>query len=553
MKETTLRSRATHVAIAVATLVGVAAGAAPADLAPEWVARLPVGASLTAGIAGIVVDAAGVSYVTGISGSSSNTDITTAAFRPDGSLLWSRTFNGRADWHDQARGIALGPGVLYVTGNTPGPGSYANVLLLAYDTATGNLLNTVQYSSAPNTSEFGASVTTDSNGNVFIGGGTVGDGSDALILAFDAAGQLLWKRRWDGPALAPYSQDSALKVLVDPNGNLVVLIHGVMASLHPDYVVVKYAAGDGATIWEANWGVSGEDSPRDMEIDAQGEVYVTGTGIELTEKFSTIKLSGSDGSLLWQAYDSAAVDDHAAGLSLDGAGGVYITGTVDPDGDISNFNDNIYTVKRDAATGTQRWTHLYGASCKGCYDVSSDVIVDPAGHVFVEGTTSSPPYTSDAILLVLDADTGLETARGIIASGPIELFYPRELRLDAAFNLLLGGNFYNANTGQVAMSVAKFAALGGGGGIPCSDTLKFVARCVNPGSGNTLRIRLVLTDSSHDGETVIVTVDGEAQGVTIGGAQARTAIGGAARGLHTVELSDPVGCFPIATPTCPGN
>jgi hypothetical protein len=41
----------------------------------------------------VVVDAAGVSYVTGTAGPSSDTDITTAAIRADGSLLWSRTFN----------------------------------------------------------------------------------------------------------------------------------------------------------------------------------------------------------------------------------------------------------------------------------------------------------------------------------------------------------------------------------------------------------------------------------------------------------------------------
>jgi hypothetical protein len=153
-----------------------------------------------------------------------------------------------------------------------------------------------------------------------------------------------------------------------------VLIHGVMGSLHPDYVVVKYGASDGATIWQANWGVNGEDSPRDMEIDALGDVYVTGTGLDFHDKFSTIKLRGSDGSLLWQAYDAGGLDDGAAALSLDGIGGVFITGTVDPDGDQSNLNDNIYTVKRDAATGAQLWTHLYGANASVATTLGPDVV-----------------------------------------------------------------------------------------------------------------------------------------------------------------------------------
>lgn len=547
-------SRLRTLAFIAVLLVGVVAGAAPTNLVPEWLVRLPVGASLTAGIAGIVVDAAGVSYITGISGSSSNTDITTAAYGPDGSLLWSRTFNGPANWHDQARGLVLGPGgVLYVTGNTPGPGSFAQVLLLAYDTATGSLLNALQYSSGPGTSEHGASVATDAAGNVYVCGGTTGDGGDALILAFDPNGQLLWKRTWDGPALAPYSQDTALEVLVDPNGDPVVLIHGVMGSLHPDYVVVKYAASTGATIWDKRWGGSGEDSARDMEIDALGDVYVTGTGLDLINKYSTIKLKGSDGKLIWQAYDAGGYHNSPAALSLDGRGGAFITGGFDPDGDISNQNDNMYTVKRDASTGTLLWTHTYGANCLYCFDAAADVSVDAAGHVFVAGTTSSPPYAGDGILLVLDANTGLETERGINAGGPTEAVYPRELRLDPASNLLLGGIFYNANTGQVDMSVAKYAALGGGGGIPCGDTLRFLAQCVNPGTGNKLKIRLVMTNSSHDGEPVTVDVDGAPQILTINGVRAQTVINGAAPGPHTVELTDPAGCFPVATPVCPAN
>jgi len=433
------------------------AGAARADLTPEWITRLPVGSSLYAGIAGMVVDPAGVSYVTGIRGPSSNTDILTAAIAPDGSLLWSHVFNGPQNSYDQARGITLSPGgSVFVTGNTAGQGSYANVLVLEYDAASGALLNTIQYSSGPFTSEHGASVATDALGDIYVAGGTVGDGADAMILKFDAAGTFQWKRTWDGPAAAPYSQDHALEVLVDANGDPLVLIHGVMASLHPDYVVLKYAAGDGALLWQAVWGLNGEDQPRDMEIDATGDVYVTGTGLDFNDKLSTIKLRGTDGGLLWQAYDHAGIDDRGRAVTLDGQGGVYITGSVDFDGDESNFNDDIYTVKRDAAGGALVWTHLYGAPCIGCFDVPSDVVVDASGHVFVGGATSSPPYSADMITLVLDTGTGAETERGVISGAPAETAGVGIMELDAGSDLLEGGRFYDANTGAVDISIVKY-------------------------------------------------------------------------------------------------
>ncbi|HEV8111720.1 MAG TPA: SBBP repeat-containing protein [Planctomycetota bacterium] len=405
----------------------------------------------------MVVDPAGVTYVTGTADSPTTVDVITAAFGPDGALRWSRTYNGPGNWADQGRAVALGPGgVLYVAGNTPDPQSYANVLLLKYDTVSGNLLNAIQYSSGPGLSEYGGSVATDAQGNVYVGGGTVGDGEDAMVLKFNAAGQFQWKRIWDGPAFAPYSQDTVLEIVMDPSDVPVVLIHGVMGSNHPDYVVVKYDPSNGSTIWEANWGSNGEDSPRDMAIDGSGEVYVTGTTLSV---FSTIKLRGSDGQLLWQAYDSAGARDSATALALDGQGGVYITGRIDPDGDVSNLNDNIYTVKRDAGSGALQWSHLYGANCLYCYDVPADVIVDPAGNVFVAGSTTSPPYNNDVITLVLDANTGAETVRGIISGGTTQTATPSFLGFDGAYNLLDGGETYDFNTGAVRMSVFKYDSL----------------------------------------------------------------------------------------------
>jgi hypothetical protein len=433
---------------------------ARADVPPEWISRVPLGTSLNGAVGGFVVDDAGVSYITGTGGPGSNVDVVTAAFAADGTLLWSQMFDGPNSWHDQGRGITLGPnGTLWVTGNTPDPQSRARLLLLQYDRAEGTLLQSVILGiTDPFTSEHGASVAVDAQGNVFAVGGTTGDGGDALAVKFDAAGQLQWMQPWDGPAWGPYSQDSAWEVLLDPEGNPVVMIHGVMNSLHPDYVVIKYAASDGSVLWQANWGVNGGDFPTDMEIDAAGDVYVTGTGINFTDMFSTIKLSGEDGSLLWQEYDTFTIEDYAVALALDDAGGVYITGGGDPDGNRSNFNDNIYTVKRDAQTGSLLWQFAYGEDCHGCFDVPSDVVVDASGRCYVVGQTNSPPH-SGTILFVLDAATGVETDRGVISGSVGAGAAAGQLQLDGAQNLYNGGMLWNGDTGAHEMTVVKYASL----------------------------------------------------------------------------------------------
>jgi len=162
--------------------------------------------------------------------------------------------------------------------------------------------------------------------------------------SFNAAGAVQWRKVWDGTGFPPLDQDSPVKILLDPTGNVLSCITGYTASGHPDYVVVKYAPSNGATLWEASWGVSGGDFPADMEIDAAGDVYVTGIGIDFIDKYSTIKLRGSDGQLLWQFYDALGQDHSASGLFLDSVGGVFITGASDPDGHDGNFNDDSFTV-----------------------------------------------------------------------------------------------------------------------------------------------------------------------------------------------------------------
>ena len=555
MNKTIVRFSDSRLRLIVLIILTALSGAVQAELAPEWVSRVPLGTALAAGPAGIHVDPDGVSYITGTSGASNGTDITTSSFAPDGSLRWSQTWNSTGTNSDQARGITMGPGgVLYVVGNTPGPQSFANVLVLAYDAATGALLRTIQYSSGPSRSESGASIVTDAAGNIYVGATTVGDGLDVMTLKFNPTGVLQWKRTWDGPAFSPFSGDSVQKVLLDSAGNLLVLITGIMGSNQPDYVVVKYAGGDGTTLWEANWGVSGGDYPADMEIDAANNVYVTGIGIDFIDKYSTIKLNGTNGQLLWQFYDSLGNDHSATGLFLDGNGGVLITGASDPEGDHSNFNDQFFTVKRDATTGAQLWTHVYGQTCVGCYDVPSDVRVDSAGNAFVVGSTSSPPYSNDIILFVLDNATGLEIDRGIVFNTGTEVLNSGPLRFDAAFNLYDGGRVYNANTGAIDMSVTKWASLvDGGNGIPCADTASLQARCKASAGGNRLLLRLNMTNTSHTGEEVTITVDGEPFTLVISGMRAQLSVPNAAPGSHTVELTDPAGCLAPVVTTCPGN
>jgi hypothetical protein len=92
---------------------------------------------------------------------------------------------------------------------------------------------------------------------------------------------------------------------------------------------------------------------------------------------------------------------------------------------------------------------------------------------------------------------------------------------------------------------------GGGGGIPCGDLVSFQVRCKPSATGTRLQAKLTLTDTSHSGEQVTITVDGNPNSVTISGNLAKLQINNPAPGAHTVELTDPAGCFAPVNTNCP--
>ena len=87
-------------------------------------------------------------------------------------------------------------------------------------------------------------------------------------------------------------------------------------------------------------------------------------------------------------------------------------------------------------------------------------------------------------------------------------------------------------------------------GIPCSDLVSFQARCKHTAQGDRVQAKLTLTNTSHSGEQVTITVDGNPNVVTISGNLAKLDIPNEPLGQHTVELTNPAGCFPQQTVTC---
>ena len=448
---------------------------------PDWTLQLSAGPP-SEGDTSMVVGEDGCSYLAWNVLTNGGWDIFSVALDADGNELWSRSYD-HVQRHDQAYGITLQDGRLMITGESRGP-TGSTVLLLEYEARTGNPVHAVHYSSGDETSglglagealfERGEYVEVDEHGTIYVGGRTVGNDSDILMLRFDESLALEWARSWDGGGAPPLDYPRGMRL--DPSGNVLMLVSSWQST--PDYAVLKYAP-DGDLSWSATWGwlddqgrPVGPESPWEMEVDALGDVYVTGTGSpdpgSVAVGYSTIKLWGSDGKLAWSeaTYDAPGWKNVARGLALDGQGRLFITGAMRPkagNGHVCTKNYDIYTVARSTSDGALLWEHTWGEPASGCLEIPTDIFADNAGHVFIAGRSPCPSSVlsdGSAVLLALDGADGTQTHGPLFwlgSSTDRQRVGFEILGLDSMSRLFVAGRVHGLGSGVEEPLMARYS------------------------------------------------------------------------------------------------
>jgi len=156
--------------------------------------------------------------------------------------------------------------------------------------------------------------------------------ADYLTIKYAAAdGALLWEKRYNSPA---NGYDEARAVAVDGIGDVVVTGRSFDVDFtKSDYYTAKYAAGDGALLWEKRYNcpTDGQDQATAVAVDGTGNVVVTGNTFLMDYRESdyyTAKYASADGALLWEKRfkGPGGVGDSPHCLAL-GPGTVAVTGT----------------------------------------------------------------------------------------------------------------------------------------------------------------------------------------------------------------------------------
>jgi uncharacterized delta-60 repeat protein len=204
-------------------------------------------------------------------------------------------------------------------------------------------------------------------------------------------------------------------------------------------VLTAKAPVDVALEWAVRYTSSGDrtDSAERMAVDADGNVYVVGSGPGPSGNSDILLVKyTTNGQLLWAQYfngiDNRA--DQATALAIGSNGAVVVTGrSMNAAG-----NDDVVVVRFDPATGVPTWSTVYNGDGRGT-DVGVDLAVDGAGNIAVLATSQGAGNNNtDIVTLIIDGSTGITNWRHRWDGGSTEDVAVR-LALDASGNVLVSG------------------------------------------------------------------------------------------------------------------
>jgi hypothetical protein len=307
-----------------------------------------------------IVVASGLALVAGgLAGSAACAQVSGGSAAPAssaGAPLWVSTYSGPGAHDDLTTSVAVARdgAAVFVTGRSPSAAGTVDYATVGYNASTGAKLWASRYVGAGGAGGEAVAVAVDPAGKaVFVTGSSPGPGTgaDYVTIAYNArTGQRLWLSRYNGPASA---SDDPSGVAVSPDGSD-VLVTGTSQggpATGGDFATVAYSAATGAQLWVSRF--SGPGSAVDVATSlavgpASGTVYVTG-GSGLA--YATVAYNTVTGGQRWASLGPSG---RASSIAVAPLGhSVYVTGT----------SEHAFgTVAYNAGDGRRKWLERYNGA-----------------------------------------------------------------------------------------------------------------------------------------------------------------------------------------------
>src|SRR5688572_19073688 len=212
----------------------------------------------------------------------------------------------------------------------------------------------------------------------------------------------VWARRAGG-----IEADAASRVAVDAGGNSYVTgifrgnaIFGtdnLTSSGNTDIFVAKYDAS-GNVLWAKQAGGQDIDAAKNIEVDGNGNSYITGefrgsatfgsTTLTSTGYYDCfIAKYDADGNMVWAKQSGGAGLEMGRGIAVDGSGNCYITGYFEGSATFgsttltSSGDEDIFIARYDAL-GNVLWAKQAGGTTK---DAAVGIAVYGSGTSYITG------------------------------------------------------------------------------------------------------------------------------------------------------------------------
>lgn len=314
---------------------------------------------------------------------------------------WVRRYNGSANGCDEVSAVAMdGAGNFYVTGYSLQSGRKYDYVTIKYY-PNGDTAWVRSYGAN------GDDVATDIAVDGFFGDAYVtgwldrselgGDKAyDFATVKYDADGNQVWVNWYD--EVGDYHDSDKACAVAFRGGNVYVTGGSWGYGTGTDYATVKYDS-EGNEAWVRRYHWRGEEVPKDMAVDAWGNVFVTGVahGYDAAgTRYQTLEY-GPDGAQLgvWR-YEGPGTGvwdaDAAYAVAVDNSGNVCVTGVSE-----SGDGPDIATVKY-ATGGGPGWVQTYGPH-PASGDDGYALVCDSSGNVYVAGRSWAPTTKYDYVTI----------------------------------------------------------------------------------------------------------------------------------------------------------
>jgi hypothetical protein len=408
----------------------------------------------------IAVDDSGYAYVTGKTNNPGTyDDWTTIKYNPDGDTAWIRNHASPGSPNERANAITIGAsGNAYLTGYTMNSGA-GDYLTIKYR-PNGDVAWAQVYNGISNQYDFARWVAVDNEENVYVTGYSRGLSfqNDIATVKYDSSGNQLWVARLNGSG---NYNDQGNKVVTDNNGYVYVAgyVNPFGSGTLYDYVTIKYYATDGETAWVRTYNGTADslDEARDIEIDASGNVYVTGSSRSAGAYSDIITIKyDSLGTEQWTAryYNpDTNASDGGYGLEVDGLGNVYVVGQSYGLG----TGSDIVTIKYDT-DGNEQWVMRYNGPANN-YDTPSDELggkcmtMDQYANVYVTGVSRGATSLNDFVVIMYDSAGVEQWAAGYNCCDSVD--YALAVATDNAGSVYIAGRSIGLGT-YYDMATAKY-------------------------------------------------------------------------------------------------